>query len=266
MRARKKYGQHFLEAAWADKLIAAIAPSPGDRFLEIGPGPGALTLRLAPAVASLTAVEVDPEMISILRSRVPPNVTIVHQDFLTLDLAAIAGPSREPLRIAGNLPYNISSPILFTLLDAARDRVPIADATLMLQREVADRIEATPGTKDYGTLSIFVRRRARVRRLLTLPPGAFRPQPKVYSAVLRLDFHDPDVPVADEGTFEALVRSIFTQRRKTLANALRRFAEERGLDSREAITRAALDGVRRPETLQLTELARLADVFSSPRA
>ncbi|HEY7501502.1 MAG TPA: 16S rRNA (adenine(1518)-N(6)/adenine(1519)-N(6))-dimethyltransferase RsmA [Vicinamibacterales bacterium] len=266
MKARKKYGQHFLENAWADKLIAAIGPSARDRFLEIGPGPGALTVRLAAAVAHVTAVEVDPEMVGALRSRVPSNVTIVHQDFLAFDLAAFARESREPLRIAGNLPYNISSPILFTLLRAHRDGAPIADATLMLQREVADRIEAKPGTKDYGTLSIFVQLRARVRRVLALPPGAFRPSPKVHSAVLRLDFHDPEATVSDEDIFERLVRSIFTERRKTLSNALRRFAEEHGLDPREAIDRAGLDGIRRPETLQLTELARLADVFSSSPA
>jgi 16S rRNA (adenine1518-N6/adenine1519-N6)-dimethyltransferase len=265
MRARKNYGQHFLEAAWADKLVAAIAPAPTDRFLEIGPGPGALTLRLAPLVDRLTAVEVDAGMIEALRPRVPGNVTLVQQDILELDLDPIAPAGGPPLRIAGNLPYNISSPILFKLLEAHHDGLPIADATLMLQREVADRIEAGPGTKTYGTLSVFVQHRARVRRLLTLPPGAFRPTPKVHSAVLRLDFHEPEVEVANEATFETLVRSIFTQRRKTLANALRRFAEERGTDPRTAIDSAGLDGTRRPETLQLTELARLADVFSSPR-
>ncbi len=266
MKTRKKYGQHFLEATWARKLADAIAPAATDRFLEIGPGPGALTYRLAPEVAHLTAVEVDPEMIAALRSDLPPNVTLVEQDFLDFDLAAIARAFPEPLRIAGNLPYNISSPILFKLLRAHREQVPLADATLMLQREVADRIEAQPGTKEYGTLSIFVQRRARVRRVLNLPPGAFRPAPKVHSAVLRLDFREPEVRVADEATFESLVRSIFTQRRKTLSNALRRFAEERQVDPRGAIASAGLDGIRRPETLQLAELARLADVFSAPAA
>jgi 16S rRNA (adenine1518-N6/adenine1519-N6)-dimethyltransferase len=133
----------------------------------------------------------------------------------------------------------------------------------MMQREVADRIESGPGTKDYGTLSVFVQLRARVRRLLTLPPGAFRPSPKVHSAVLRLDFHDVEIAIRDEPTFEALVRSIFTQRRKTLANALRRFADDHGVNARDAIARAGLDGTRRPETLQLTELAQLADIFPS---
>jgi 16S rRNA (adenine1518-N6/adenine1519-N6)-dimethyltransferase len=261
MRARKKYGQHFLEAPWADKLVNAVAPRPTDRFLEIGPGPGALTIRLAPRVAHLTAVEVDPEMIAALAPRVPPNVELIRGDFLELDLATVA--NGNPFRVAGNLPYNVSSPILFKLLQAHRNGIPVLDATLMVQREVADRIEGAPGSKAYGTLSIFVQRRARVRRLLTLPPGAFRPAPKVQSAVLRLEFHQPEVVPLDEATFEDLVRSIFTQRRKTLANALRPFAERRGVAPRVAIASAGLDGSLRPEALQLTELARLADVFVS---
>jgi 16S rRNA (adenine1518-N6/adenine1519-N6)-dimethyltransferase len=260
--AKKRYGQHFLEPAWAEKLLAAIDPLPSDRFLEIGPGPGALTLRLAPRVAHVTAVEVDDHMVAALGARLPANVTLLHEDFLGLDLRSLPAGD-DGLRVAGNLPYNVTSPILFKLLVARRDGVPLKDATLMVQLEVAERIESGPGTKDYGTLSIFVQLRARVRRLLTLPPGAFRPTPRVHSAVLRLDFHDASVPMRDEATFEALVRSIFTQRRKTLANALSRFADERGLPSRDAIGRAGLDGTRRPETLQLTELARLADVFSS---
>ena len=261
-RAKKRYGQHFLEGAWADKLVAAIEPQPDDRFLEIGPGPGALTLRLARRVASLTAIELDPEMVALLRPRVPENVTLVQQDILATDLSALA--DNTPTRIAGNLPYNVASPILFRLLEASAAGVPLRDATLMLQREVAERLEAPPGTKDYGVLSIFVQRRAAVRRLLTLPPGAFRPPPKVTSAVVRLEFQRPAEGVRDEATFTALVRSIFTRRRKTLANALAPFAEERGVPARAALEAAGIDPVRRPETLQLAELARLADYFASP--
>lgn len=260
--AKKRYGQHFLEPAWAEKLVAAIDPAPADRFLEIGPGPGALTLRLAPRVAHVTAVEVDADMVAALAPRLPGNVTLLHRDVLDMDLRSVPEAGAR-LRVAGNLPYNVTSPILFKLLAARRDGVLLKDATLMVQLEVARRIESGPGTKDYGTLSIFVQLRARVRRLLTLPPGAFRPAPKVYSAVLRLDFHDAGVPIRDERVFEALVRSIFTQRRKTLSNALSRFAGDRGMAARDGIARAGLDGTRRPETLQLTELARLADVFSS---
>ena len=261
VKARKKYGQHFLEGAWADKLTDAVAPAPEDRFLEIGPGPGALTLRLAPKVAALTAIEVDGAMIEPLRAKVPANVELVHADFLDVDLSTIIA---APTRVAGNLPYNVSSPILFRLLKAHRAGLPLVDATLMLQREVAERIESQPGTKEFGTLSVFVQRRARVRRLLSLPPGAFRPMPQVYSAVIRLEFREPEVEVRDEQVFEGLVRSVFTQRRKTLSNALKAFAADRGVDARAAIADAGLDGQRRPETLQLTELARLADRFPSP--
>jgi 16S rRNA (adenine1518-N6/adenine1519-N6)-dimethyltransferase len=260
VRAKKQFGQHFLEPAWADRLVLAIAPQATDRFLEIGPGPGALTMRLAPKVEHLTAVELDRDLASALRPKLPVNVTLVEQDILEFDFVAAA---ERDIRVAGNLPYNVSSPILFALLKARRLGARLRDATLMLQREVADRIEGKPGTKDYGTLAIFVGLRANVRRVLTLPPGAFRPIPKVHSAVLRLEFREPDVAIADEDVFEQVVRSIFTQRRKTLQNALKPVSEARGLDPRAIVARTGLDGMRRPETLQLAELARLADAIAS---
>ncbi len=260
-KARKRFGQHFLEPQWAGKLVDAIAPAPGDRFVEIGPGPGALTFHLAAKVREVIAVEIDRDMIAALRQQVPPNATLVEGDFLEFDLSAVTQPG--PVRVAGNLPYNVSSPILFGLLREHRLRGGIADATLMLQREVADRIEAAPGTRDYGVLAILVQLHADVRRLLTLPPGAFRPVPKVHSAVVRLTFRPPPAPLRDEAVFEQLVRSIFTQRRKTLGNALRPFAETRGADSRAVLTAAAIDASRRPETLTLPELARLSDLLSS---
>ena len=259
-RARKRYGQHFLESAWADKLVAAIDPQPDDRFLEIGPGPGALTLRLAPQAAQLVAVEIDGHMVAALRSKAPSNVILVHGDFLQFDLGRLTLDG--PVRVAGNLPYNVSSPILFKLIGDHRLAGGIRDATLMLQREVAERIEASPGTGDYGVLSILVRLHADVGRLLTLPPGAFRPAPKVHSAVIRLGFRAPAVPLRDEAVFEQMVRSIFTQRRKTVLNALRPFAAARGTDSRRALTVAGIDPARRPETMDLGELARLADTLA----
>jgi 16S rRNA (adenine1518-N6/adenine1519-N6)-dimethyltransferase len=273
MRARKRFGQHFLEPAWTDKLVAAIEPAAGDRFLEIGPGPGALTLRLAPRVAHLTAVEVDRDLAAALEPRLPPNVELVVADFLDLDLAPLLRPG--PLRVAGNLPYNISSPILFKLIEAAREplnpepRAPspeprLVDATLMLQREVAERLDARPGSKDYGVLSISVQLYADVRRVLSLPPGAFRPAPKVHSAVVRLTFRPPPLPPRDERVFEAMVRSMFTQRRKTLANALSPFAGTRDVRAVAALEAAGIDPSRRPETLDLAELTRLADQFARP--
>ncbi len=270
MRAKKHFGQHFLEPQWADKLVAAIAPQPTDRFLEIGPGPGVLTLRLAPRVERLTAVEVDPGMVEALRPRLPPNVTLVEGDFLDVDVASL---DAGPLRVAGNLPYNVSSPILFKLIEIHRKsrgpglpapRTPgLEDATLMVQREVAERIEAKPGGGDYGPLAILIQLHADVRRVLTLPPGAFRPAPRVHSAVVSLRFRGPAAPLRDEGVFVAMVRSMFTQRRKTLSNALRPYAEARGARAGEALADAAVDPRRRPETLQLEELARLADFFAA---
>jgi 16S rRNA (adenine1518-N6/adenine1519-N6)-dimethyltransferase len=259
--ARKRFGQHFLEPAWADKLVSAIDPQPADRFVEIGPGPGALTLRLAPRVAHLTAIEVDRDLARALALRLPSNVDLIEADFLELDLDPLM--ARRPVRAAGNLPYNISSPILFRLLDAHRRHGMLRDATLMVQREVGARIEASPGSRDYGVLSILVQLHADVRRLLTLPPGAFRPAPQVHSAVLRLSFRPPAVPLRDEQLFEAMVRSMFTKRRKTLANALAAFATGRGVDSRDALAAAHIDPDRRAETLQLAELARLADYLTA---
>ena len=261
MRPKKKYGQHFLEAAWADKLVAAIDPQPDDRFVEIGPGPGALTLRLAPLVARLTAVELDPDMVAALQPRLPGNATVVRGDFLEFDLSSLA--AERPFRVAGNLPYNVSSPILFALVDAHRTMGGIVDATLMVQREVADRMAASPGNGEYGVLSIFMQLHAEVRRILALPPGAFRPVPKVRSAVINLRFRPPSIVLADELAFEAMVRTMFMQRRKTLLNALGPYAASRHRDSGAALDAAGIDRRRRPETLQLTELARLADYFAS---
>ena len=285
MRTRKRFGQHFLESAWADKVVAAIAPQPADRFVEIGPGPGALTFRLAPRVAHLTAIEVDRDIAEELRLKLPGNVDLVVADVLEVDLLAQA---EGPFRVAGNLPYNISTPILFRLIAAARGSgaelgadepanppfdsasprsgQTILDATLMVQREVADRLEAVPGTGDYGVLSISVQLHAEVRRVLTLPPGAFRPPPRVHSAVVRLTFRPPTVAIGDERQFEAMVRSMFTQRRKTLANALAAFAEGRGQRAADVLRAAGIDPWRRPETLTLEELALLAARFAAARS
>ena len=262
VRARKRYGQHFLEAAWADKVVAAIAPAAADRFLEVGSGPGALTLRLAARVAHVTAIEIDPSMADILAPRLPGNVALIRADFLDVDLEQIL--TGEPVRVAGNLPYNVASPILFALIDAHRRFGGIRDATLMVQREVAERICASPGSRDYGVLSILVQLHADVRPVLVLPPGAFRPVPKVHSALVSLRFRPPAVALADEQGFEAMVRTMFTQRRKTLLNALRPYAVPRDREAAAALAAANIDPRRRPETLQLAELARLADFFAAP--
>jgi len=264
MRTRKRFGQHFLEPVWADKVINAIAPAPDDVFLEIGPGPGILTLRLAPRVSRLVAIEIDRDLIAELTPRLPSNASIVAGDVLEIDLAAALPRSETPMRIAGNLPYNISSPILFRLLDL-ESRRPVNDATLMLQREVADRIVAKPGTAEFGVLSVLVQWRADVAKVLAIPPGAFRPPPDVRSALLRLSFRRPPFQLKDAALFERMVRSMFTQRRKTLANALGPFAAEIGALPAPALASAGIDPRRRPETLEVIEIARLADIFAASK-
>ena len=257
---RRRFGQHFLAPAWADKIVHAIAPSPDDRFLEIGPGPGALTSRLAARARHVTAIEIDRDLAAELQPQLPPNVDLVVADMLHVDLSPFMAAG--PLRVAGNLPYNISSPILFRLLAAARSSTALVDATVMLQLEVAERLVATPGTKDYGVLTIFTALQANVQRLLTLPPGAFRPAPRVHSALVRLTFKSSPLPAGREAIFDPMVRTMFMQRRKTLLNALRSYADSMGRDSRTVLAAAGIDPVRRPETLTQEDLLRLVSVFS----
>ncbi len=262
MKARKRFGQHFLESSWADRVIDAIGPAPSDTFLEVGPGRGALTLPLARRVHELVAVEIDRDLAPALAARVPGNVRVVEADFLRVPLDFLA-PAGRPLRAAGNLPYNVSTPILFRLLEMAADGGRLIDATVMLQREVADRLAASPGSRDWGVLSACQQLRAQVRVVLALPPGAFRPAPKVRSSVVRLTYHPPQPALKSLETFEALVRTIFMMRRKMLSNALAPFATARGADAAAALEAAGIDGRRRPETLEVAELARLADVLTA---
>ena len=254
--ARRRFGQHFLEPAWIDKVLAAAGPRPDDHFVEIGPGRGAIT-----------AIELDRDLVTWLEPRVARNVRVLSGDFLTLPRDAIfsgVGP-HERVRVIGNLPYNVSSPILFRLLELHRETGRLIDASLMLQREVADRIAAAPGSRETGVLSIMVQLDADVESVLTLPPGAFRPAPKVWSAVVRVRFRPPIVPLTADmrRLFETLVRSIFAQRRKTLANALGRLATSVGVDPRSVLRTADIDPSRRPETLHLTDLLKLADALRS---
>ncbi len=187
----------------------------------------------------------------------PPDVQVVTGDVLDVDLAALLRDEPGPLRVAGNLPYNVSSPILFRLLDAADDGRRFRDATVMLQKEVADRLVAAPGGKGYGALAIQVQLLADVDRLLTLPPGAFRPAPKVTSALIRLRFRAAAADVGDRAVFERLVRGLFRRRRKTLLNALRPLAESPARTADQVLDIAGLSPSRRPETLTVAEMARL---------
>lgn len=270
-RARKRFGQHFLEGAWVNKLVAAAGIGPGDSVLEIGPGRGAITRPLAAKAKRLLAVEVDRDLAADLEQSELPNVTVVTGDILEVDLEPIVadwlgsspGPD-HPVRIVGNLPYNISSPILFALLAFSAKTNGARDAVLMLQKEVADRLVAKVGTGEYGVLTVLTSLNADVTRLLSLPPGAFRPPPKVHSAVVRLTFRPPTVQIDDQELFVRMVRTMFTQRRKTTANALKAFAVDRGMDSAETLTRTGIDPMRRPETLELAEMAALSKAFERP--
>jgi 16S rRNA (adenine1518-N6/adenine1519-N6)-dimethyltransferase len=275
VKPRKRFAQHFLVSAWAEKVVAAIAPAPGDVFLEIGPGTGSLTLPLAALGAPIVAVELDRDLVTLLGARIPPNVTLVSGDCLDIypvpilrglepqrpaRWAASAAPARQ-FRVVGNLPYNVASRIVLRLVELHRREPFFADATVMLQREVADRLLGRPGTKDYGVLTILTTMHAHVTRLLDLPPGAFLPRPKVHSTIVKLAFGPPAARVADEARFDRLVKTIFNQRRKTLSNALKPFHPS----SAQVLAESGLDGRRRPETLQLTEIARLADLFGAVR-
>lgn len=268
-RPRKRFGQHFLEPNWARKVVAAVAPAPGDVFLEIGPGAGALTLPLAASGAPILGVEIDRDLAADLARRAPANVTIVTSNVLKADvLPYLSGlepqriasadradrPARR-FRVVGNLPYNLSTPILFRLIEWHQAHALFADATVMVQREVADRLVASPGTKAYGVLTILLGLHARITRLLDLPPGAFRPAPKVRSSVVRVEFRPPVVRVADPELFERVVTRIFAQRRKTLANTLKGLVP----DPAAVLAAAGIDARRRPETLDLAEIAALVD-------
>ena len=256
-RARKRFGQHFLEPAWAAKLIDAVAPRPTDTFVEIGPGLGALTRPLVASGATVRAIEVDRDLAATLTAAAPPNLTVVSGDFLDLDAAGILPAGDGPVRVVGNLPYNLSSPILIRILALARETGRVRDATLMLQREVADRVLAGPGSGEYGPLAIVLGLFADRTRLLALPPGAFRPAPEVHSAVVQLVFRPPPLPVERFEAVDRVVRTAFQQRRKTLANALRPLVGDPAALA-GALEAAGLDGRQRPETVPPAGFVRLA--------
>jgi len=260
MIARRRFGQHFLEPAWVVKVLDAIAPTPDDEFIEIGPGRGALTAPLTARAKTVTAFEIDRDLAASLRATAPPNLTLVEGDFLESDWLLKHRPA-NPVRVAGNLPYNVASPILFRLIDVYDSGIPLADATLMLQREVVDRLVARPSTKEYGVLSVLVRLSADVERLLNIPAGAFRPAPKVQSALVRLRFHSPSPKPLNRQIFARMVQAIFTRRRKTLENALLAFRPGDRAAISAALAQSGIDGRRRPETLDISELVRLSDAF-----
>lgn len=267
-RPRKRFGQHFLAPAWAAKVVGAIAPEPGDVFLEIGPGKGALTLPLAASGAPILAVEIDRDLTRALAAQAPRNVTLIQGDVLTTDVVPFLSglePQRSPatasdpaprrrVRIVGNLPYNLTSPIFYRLAELQEQHRIFHDATLMVQREVADRLAARPRSKDYGVLTVSMALVGQITRVLDLPPGAFRPAPKVRSSVVRLTFGPPPVRVPDPAFFLKVVKQVFGQRRKMLGNALKGLTPQ----AAEVLRSVGISPERRAETLTFAELARLA--------
>jgi len=250
--AKKSLGQHFLhERGVVEKIILAVDPRPGDRIVEIGPGQGAMTFPLLRRHGALTAIEFDRDLLAPLAeaARAHGDLSLVHADVLDVDLTALAAGA--PMRLVGNLPYNLSSPILFHALDHA---AAIRDMHFMLQKEVVDRMAAGPGSKVYGRLSVMLQAWCEVTALFTVGPGAFRPPPKVDSAVVRLVPRAPgSVGIADPARFAAFVRDAFGQRRKTLRNALSRLCDE------DWIRAAGVDPKARAEQLSVADFVRLAD-------
>ena len=260
MTRRQALGQHFLrDATIARAIVELVAPRASDLVVEIGPGAGALTGLLAERAGRVIALEVDRVLGAELRARLP-GVEVLDADARSWDYAALAAPPDGRVLIVGNLPYSVGKPILMALIGA---RTAIDEMALMLQREVAERVAAPPGGKAYGSLSVFVQLYCDVRVAIRVPPGAFRPPPKVESAVLHLRaLREPRVPLADAGRFERVVRAAFAQRRKMLANAL---AAGLGLPLdavRRAAAAAGVDPTRRAETLTLLEFAQLTTRLS----
>ena len=249
---RKRFGQNFLHSAGViARIVATLAPQPGQRLVEIGPGHGALTAPVLDRAGAMTAIEFDRDLIAELQGRFAnTGLRLINADALRFDFTSLATEGQR-LRVFGNLPYNISTPLLFHLLD---QRAVIADMLFMLQREVVDRMAAGPGDPDYGRLSVMLQYACAVHSLFTVPPGAFWPAPKVHSRIVQLEpYPAPPHPAADERRFADIVQRAFAQRRKTLRNSLA------GLVDEARFAAAGVDAGLRPEVLSVAEFVRLAD-------
>ncbi len=251
-RARKRFGQNFLVChGTIAKIVDAIAPLRTDRVVEIGPGLGALTEPLLERLDHLHVVEIDRDLIARLRERFTPDrVTVYEGDALEFDFGTLG----TDLRVVGNLPYNISTPLLFHLASFAGS---VRDMHFMLQKEVVDRMVADPGTADFGRLSVMLQYRFHMERLFVVPPGAFNPAPKVDSAIVRLiPKPSAELTVRDEALLAKLVLSAFGQRRKMLRNNLREFVDEDGLAA------VGIAPTARAEELGVADFVRLANTLA----
>ncbi len=252
IRARKRFGQHFLhDPGVLRRIVAAVDPRPGERVVEIGPGQGALTQPLLERCGRVEAIEIDRDLAALLAARAEGRGELVLHvaDVLEVAFRALHGGGAK-LRVCGNLPYNISTPLLFHLLES---RGAISDMHFMLQKEVVDRIVAPPGGKAYGRLTVMLAAACRAESLFRVGRGAFQPPPAVDSAVVRLVPHEADpFPMPDPARFARLVAAAFAMRRKTLRNSLR------GLVDAGQFAAAGIREERRPETLSPAEFARLA--------
>jgi 16S rRNA (adenine1518-N6/adenine1519-N6)-dimethyltransferase len=258
-------GQHFLrDRTVVDRVLELVAPTARDLVVEIGPGRGALTESLAARAGRLLALEIDGGLAAALQVRFAdaPSVEILQADARRFDYAGLRARRPDPegrVLVAGNLPYSVGKPILAALVESG---AAIDEMTLMLQKEVADRVAAPPGSKTYGALSVLTQAAAAVRLAFPVPPGAFSPPPQVDSAVLHLRPHrEPPVPLPDPRRFAAVVRAAFGQRRKSLANALAAGLAVPAETARDRCQAAGIDPGRRAETLSLAEFAHLALAF-----
>ncbi|KAA9130477.1 16S rRNA (adenine(1518)-N(6)/adenine(1519)-N(6))-dimethyltransferase RsmA [Marinihelvus fidelis] len=247
-RARKRFGQNFLvDSTVIDRIVASIAPQPGERIVEIGPGRQAITGPLIAAGADLAVVEIDRDLAASLQQR-RPHLEVVCEDALKVDFSALSSGRRW--RLVGNLPYNISTPLLFHVL---QQNEPPVDMHFMLQKEVVDRMTAAPGGGDYGRLSLACQNLAEVTPLFQVGPEAFDPRPRVDSAVVRLQPRpSPRVPTVHQAAFDQLVLRAFSMRRKTLRNSLKGHVDPAAFEA------TGIDPVARPETLSLDAFAALA--------
>ena len=248
---RKRFGQHFLTDAFVlGAIVDRIDPQPGDAMIEIGPGLGAMTMPLAQRCGRLTVIELDRDLAARLRQK--PELEVIEADVLNVDFAALAAQRAKLLRIVGNLPYNISTPVLFHLLAVAP---LVRDQHFMLQKEVVDRMAAAPGNKDFGRLTVMLQWRYAIEALFDVPPEAFDPPPRVVSAIVRmLPLAVP--PLLDEARLSALVTLAFSQRRKLLRHTLGRWLDEQGFAGH-------FDVQRRAEEVPVAEYVALAQAVST---